>query len=98
MQFDGFDWDDGNREKCCKHGVSVAEIEFVLENSDYLSDDPAHSIREQRSIAVASGPKGRVTFVAFTVRNLDGMVLLRPVSARYMHEKELRRYVGKNRD
>jgi uncharacterized DUF497 family protein len=27
MEFDGFDWDAGNREKCRKHGVSTAEIE-----------------------------------------------------------------------
>jgi uncharacterized DUF497 family protein len=98
MEFDGFDWDDGNRAKCCKHGVGLAEIEFVLANPDYLSEDPTHSIHEQRSIAVGSGPGGRVMFVAFTVRKLDGMVLLRPVSTRYMHEKEFRRYVGKNRD
>ena len=25
-----FDWDDGNREKCQKHGVSVTEIEAFL--------------------------------------------------------------------
>ena len=28
--FDGFDWDDGNLEKCFKHGVSLDEIEYVL--------------------------------------------------------------------
>jgi len=26
----GFDWDDGNREKCRKHGMTLAEIEHVL--------------------------------------------------------------------
>jgi len=26
----GFDWDDGNREKCCKHGVTREEIEGVF--------------------------------------------------------------------
>jgi len=26
----GFDWDEGNREKCRKHGVSLAEIEEIL--------------------------------------------------------------------
>ena len=25
----GFDWDAGNRAKCQKHGVSVAEVEEV---------------------------------------------------------------------
>jgi uncharacterized protein len=26
----GFDWDEGNREKCRKQGVSIAEIEALL--------------------------------------------------------------------
>jgi hypothetical protein len=34
MEFDGFDWDDGNLEKCSKHGVSLDEIE------DLFSDQP----------------------------------------------------------
>jgi uncharacterized DUF497 family protein len=25
-----FDWDDGNRTHCRKHGVSIAEIEALL--------------------------------------------------------------------
>jgi len=29
-EFAGFDWDDGNRRKCRRHGVSTADIEFVL--------------------------------------------------------------------
>ena len=27
----GFDWDRGNRDKCRKHGVSLAEIEQIFE-------------------------------------------------------------------
>ena len=30
MEFDGFDWDDGNWPKCGKHGVGQAEIEALL--------------------------------------------------------------------
>jgi hypothetical protein len=26
----GFDWDDGNRDKCQKHGMSIGEIEAVF--------------------------------------------------------------------
>lgn len=98
MRFQGFDWDGGNKAKCCKNGLSVEEIEFVLETAEIVSGDPAHSAQEQRFIAVGAGPKGRVTFVAFTVRIIGGARLLRPVSARYMHEKEFRRYVEKDRD
>ena len=31
MEFDGFDWDDGNRDKCQKHGVSIGEIERLFD-------------------------------------------------------------------
>jgi uncharacterized DUF497 family protein len=27
---DDFDWDDGNREKCQRHGLTIADIEHVL--------------------------------------------------------------------
>jgi uncharacterized DUF497 family protein len=30
MELDGFNWDSGNRTKCQKHGVSIAEIESVF--------------------------------------------------------------------
>jgi hypothetical protein len=30
LQVSGFDWDDGNRAKCQKHGVSIAEIEALF--------------------------------------------------------------------
>ena len=30
MEFAGFNWDAGNRKKCQKHGVSIAEIESVF--------------------------------------------------------------------
>jgi predicted DNA binding CopG/RHH family protein len=48
----GFDWDEGNLAKCCKHGVSVEEIEFVLSNDPIVSPDVMHSLDEQRTIAV----------------------------------------------
>lgn len=30
MKVAGFDWDLGNRAKCAKHGVTVAEIEGLF--------------------------------------------------------------------
>jgi uncharacterized DUF497 family protein len=30
MEFAGFDWDVGNRTKCKKHGLSIAEIESLF--------------------------------------------------------------------
>ena len=93
MEFEGFDWDAGNREKCCKHGVSVREIEEVLRADPIFSPDHVHSSpAEQRFIAVGRTLAGRAMFVAFTLRLKDGRQLARPVSARYMHKKEAERY------
>mgnify|MGYP000613187676 CR=1 FL=1 len=87
-----FDWDDGNREKCQKHGVSIVEIETVLLGDPLVAPDLAHSDAEDRLIAVGKTPQGRAVFIAFTLRTKNGKLHLRPVSARYMHAKEARRY------
>ena len=91
-EFQGFEWDDGNREKCQRHGVSITEIELVLTEGPSIAPDFRHSIEEQRFIAVGRNAKGRPMFVAFTFREQDGARLIRPVSARYMHKKEIERY------
>lgn len=88
----GFDWDDGNREKCQKHGVSVAEIEELFENAPRFAPDLKHSADEDRVIAVGRTRKGRPMFVAFTIRTKRGRRLIRPVTARYMHGKEMTAY------
>ena len=92
MKIDGFDWDIGNLVKCQKHGVSLAEIEALLRGSDEFSPDIRHSTHEQRFVAIGKNSGGRSTFVGFTVRERDGLVLLRPISARYMHLKEAKRH------
>jgi uncharacterized DUF497 family protein len=90
---DGFDWDDGNRDKCQKHGLSIAEIEHVVSHAETLIvHDGKNSDSEQRYIAVGRTPAGRFAFVAFTPRNRDGRNLLRPISARHMHRKEVVKY------
>jgi uncharacterized DUF497 family protein len=57
-----------------------------------IAPDPKHSQREDRFIAVGRSGKGRLMFVAFTVREKEGERLVRQVSARYMHKKESERY------
>jgi uncharacterized DUF497 family protein len=89
MEFDGFDWDDGNRDKCQKHGVSIREIERLFERTVLIGPDVAHSTEEQRFRAIGTTPKGRRVFLVFTWRTKDGQRFLRPISARYMHKKEM---------
>ncbi|WP_237479813.1 BrnT family toxin [Lichenibacterium dinghuense] len=92
MQFDGFDWDVGNWNKCQKHGASVAEIESLFAGPLRVVPDPAHSATEQRLRAVGRSASGRWIFVAFTWRRNGDRALIRPISARPMRDKEVRFY------
>jgi uncharacterized DUF497 family protein len=58
-----------------------------------VAPDPAHADAERRFIAVGRVPDGRPAFVAFCLRGDK----IRPVSARYMHDKEARRYENRPR-
>jgi uncharacterized protein len=88
-----FDWDEANRAKCQKHGVSITEIEHVLGNAEtYLVPDVKNSDIEPRFIAIGRNASGRFTFVIFTLREVRNRTLWRPISARYMHKKEIARY------
>jgi len=88
----GFDWDAGNREKCERHGVSAAEIESVFEGPVAVQPDPAHSGAEDRFKAIGRTDRGRAVFVVFTLRRRGDERLIRPISARYMHRKEVDHY------
>lgn len=98
MRFSGFDWDEGNVAKCQKHGVSIEEIEAIFRGDPRVAPDVAHSKAEQRLIAVGRNDQGRPIFVAFVLRTKkNGGLFVRPVSARYMHPKEARRYEAQTR-
>ena len=54
-----------------------------------VAPDPEHSTTaEQRFIAVGLTPEGRAAFIAFCWRDDK----IRPISARYMHVREVTRY------
>ncbi len=91
--FAGFDWDEGNAEKCRAHGVSIEEIESALVSKALvIVHDVKHSKDERRYVAIGRTAKGRDLFVGFTFRIVAGRKLLRPITARYMHRKEVKRY------
>ena len=90
--FEGFDWDEGNREKCQKHGVSLSEIERLFFSLPVIWPDPAHSQDEARFLAIGRSSKERYIFAAFTIREREGKRYIRPISARYMHQKEIEHY------
>jgi hypothetical protein len=57
-----------------------------------IAPDPKHSADEDRLIAVGKTGAGRALFVAFTMRTKEGRRLIRPVTARYMHAREIAAY------
>ena len=93
MKTAGFDWDDGNWPKCGKHGVSRAEIEDVLLNTPAVMPDPHPE--EPRMRAIGKTVAGRYVFLVFMVRKFDDQLFLRPISARFMHQKEIDHYENK---
>ena len=88
----GFEWDKGNRDKCQKHGISVDALEPAFHQTLAIFPDPAHSQDEERFIAIGKTGEGRSIFVAFTLRQQGGETFIRPISARYMHQKEVDYY------
>lgn len=92
LRVSGFDWDEGNRPKCQKHGLSITEIEALFTHGLRIAPDPKHSAAEDRFIAVGRTMAGRPVFVAFTIRVKKNRRFIRPVTARYMHAKEIAAY------
>lgn len=87
-----FDWNAGNRQKCLKHGVSIVEIEELFRGPVTVFDDPSHSLNELRLKGIGRTAQRRNILVVFTLRNQDGKQLIRPISARYMHQEEIEFY------
>ena len=89
MQISGFQWDEGNRAKCRKHGVSITEIEFVLSHDFAMAPDVAHSETECRFQAIGETEEKR--------SQQEDDTFIRPISARYMHQKEVDHYEKNSR-
>jgi len=88
MKVRGFVWDEGNIGKCQKHGVSIGEIEYVFKNDISVYPDVKHSEQEIRYFAVGVNRTNKHVFIVFTYRSKH----IRPISARYMHKKEVDNY------
>ena len=98
MQANGFDWDKGNCAKCEKHGLSTSVIESLFTRPLALLPDAAHSQRERRFRGIGRTDKGLGVFIVFTHRRKGDQLLIRPISARYMHKKEIDAYEKENPD
>ena len=84
-EFDGFDWDEGNRDKNLKHAVHGWECEQVFFNEPLIIlDDPIHSVAENRSAAFGKTDSERQLVIIYTMRGPK----IRVISARDMNKKE----------
>lgn len=82
-----FEWDGGNRSHVQRHGVSIAEVEAAIATGA-IGPDWRHSSKEARFVARGVTSKGAHVFVVFTLRGS----LVRPISARPMHRKEVEKH------
>lgn len=89
---DGFDWDAGNEAKCAKHGLTRSQLEEFFAGEVHIIADVKHSAKEKRFLALGRSSAKRGMLVGFTLRRREGKLLIRPITARYMHAKEVRRY------
>ena len=98
LHVNGFDWDEGNRAKCEKHGLTITVIEGLFSRPLAILPDASLSRSERRFRAVGRTEEGRGAFIVFTLRRRGDEVLIRPISVRYMHVKEIEAYEKENSD
>jgi uncharacterized DUF497 family protein len=91
----GFDWDEGNWPKCGKHGVTKAEIEVFFQLEPAVRPDPYKD--EPRLQAIGKSITGRYIFLVFMYRTKNDQTFIRPISARYMRQREIDHYEKKRR-
>lgn len=90
MDFIGFDWDTGNKQKnLIKHGITCDEAEEVFFGIKFVFEDQKHSsTQETRYVVLGCTLSGKTLFIAFTLRNRR----VRVISARPMSLKERKWY------
>jgi hypothetical protein len=86
----GFDWDESNIVKNWeRHKVTPEEAEDVFfQEPLVVRGDVSHSSTEKRYRAIGRTSRGRLLFVAYTVRRK----LIRVISARDMNRREVEEY------
>ena len=86
----GFDWDESNTVKNWqRHKVTPEEAEDVFFHEPLIvRGDVGHSVKEKRYRAIGHTSRGRLLFVALTIRHK----LIRVISVRDMNRREVEEY------
>lgn len=86
-----FEWDKGNIGKNTKHKVEDREAEEIfLDERKKTFKDKLHSDGEERFRVVGETKKGRLLFVAFTIRKGK----IRVISVRSINRREVYLYIS----
>ena len=80
----------GNCQSAASTVSLVKKLSRCYQGSHAVMADP-HP-HEPRMRAIGKTAAGRFVFLVFMLRKLDRKTLIRPVSARYMHQKEIDHY------
>jgi uncharacterized DUF497 family protein len=87
LEFEGFEWDEGNLGHATRHGVTREEIEEALRGSVKIADAYERG-GEPRYTLIARSPRGRLLDVTVTVRGAR----LRVVTAHALKRSKRGRY------
>ena len=83
----------------CSSGVTCVRLRDPAELCvDICTYDPAHSAIETRYLGIGKTATGRHVLIAFTYRTIGGERFIRPISARFMHAKEIQHYEAQSKD
>lgn len=83
---DGFDWDEGNRDKI-QQRMDVKTAQAAFSGEPLIFPDQRHSQDELRWFLMNRVGQ-RFVFLVFTLRGKK----IRIISGRYMHDREVRKY------
>ena len=93
QHYHGFDWDPANEAKIlARHGMDRGRVERFFGRDLEFRADQAHSVQELRYLAAGPDDDGKPMLVVFTFRLKNGLLRIRPISARRMHLKEKQRH------
>lgn len=84
-----FEWDEGNRDKPKKHGLSQEETEEAFFDEDrVMFADWVHSATERRITLLGKTREGKILNITYTIRKNK----IRVVTARPVNKKEVKLY------
>ena len=92
-----FEWDTKKEQvNIQKHGISFEQASYVFTDPYSLSQyDEAHSAEEDRWVLLGKSLNEVILVVVHTIRDADGIELVRIISARKATKNECNTYISR---